>query len=87
MSPNNKLSNRQTVAERVVERVDESIKADIMHWAAFYVSIFMVFCFGFAWCTKHPDKQEVRMRLGSKKIFHLEAWVIKVMSLYKVLSR
>ncbi|KAL0954298.1 hypothetical protein HGRIS_003300 [Hohenbuehelia grisea] len=52
----------KTVAERVVERVDESLKADIMHWAAFY---------------------EVRMRLGNKKIFHLEAWVVKVMSLYK----
>lgn len=24
------------------------------------------------------------MRIGSKKIFHLEAWVIKVMSLQKV---
>lgn len=24
------------------------------------------------------------MRLGSKKIYHLEAWVVKVMSLYKV---
>ncbi|KAG5652157.1 hypothetical protein H0H81_006042 [Sphagnurus paluster] len=53
----------KTVAERVVERVDESLKADIMHWAAFY---------------------EVRMRIGSKKIYHLEAWVVKVMSLYKV---
>ncbi|KAF8529864.1 P-loop containing nucleoside triphosphate hydrolase protein [Gautieria morchelliformis] len=52
----------KTVADRVVERVDESLKADIMHWAAIY---------------------EVRMRQGSKKIFHLEAWVIKVMSLYK----
>ncbi|KLO17136.1 P-loop containing nucleoside triphosphate hydrolase protein [Schizopora paradoxa] len=52
----------KTIAERVVERVDETIKPDIMHWAAFY---------------------EVRMRLGSKKIFHLEAWVIKVMSIYK----
>ncbi|KAF9493136.1 P-loop containing nucleoside triphosphate hydrolase protein [Pleurotus eryngii] len=52
----------KTVAERVVERVDEALKADIMHWAAFY---------------------EVRMRVGSKKIFHLEAWVVKVMSLYK----
>ncbi|GLB40259.1 putative P-loop containing nucleoside triphosphate hydrolase protein [Lyophyllum shimeji] len=52
----------KTVAERVVEKVDESLKADIMHWAAFY---------------------EVRMRLGSKKIYHLEAWVVKVMSLYK----
>lgn len=24
------------------------------------------------------------MRIGNKKIFHLEAWVVKVMSLYKV---
>jgi len=24
------------------------------------------------------------MRLGNKKIFHLEAWVVKVMSIYKV---
>ncbi|KAF8627060.1 hypothetical protein AX17_006400 [Amanita inopinata Kibby_2008] len=52
----------KTVAERVVERVDESLKADIMHWAAFY---------------------ECRMRNGNKKIYHLEAWVVKVMSLYK----
>ncbi|THV07238.1 P-loop containing nucleoside triphosphate hydrolase protein [Dendrothele bispora CBS 962.96] len=52
----------KTVADRVVERVDETIKADVMHWAAVY---------------------EVRMRIGSKKIYHLEAWVVKVMSLYK----
>jgi hypothetical protein len=24
------------------------------------------------------------MRMGNKKIFHLEAWVVKVMALYKV---
>jgi len=24
------------------------------------------------------------MRLGNKKIYHLEAWVVKVMSIYKV---
>ncbi|KAI0783618.1 P-loop containing nucleoside triphosphate hydrolase protein [Abortiporus biennis] len=52
----------KTIADRVVDKVDESLKADIMHWAAIY---------------------EVRMRVGNKKIFHLEAWVIKVMSLYK----
>ncbi|KAG2355061.1 P-loop containing nucleoside triphosphate hydrolase protein [Suillus spraguei] len=52
----------KTVAERVVDRVDEAIKADVMHWAALY---------------------ETRMRLGNKKIYHLEAWVVKVMSLYK----
>ncbi|KAI0710157.1 P-loop containing nucleoside triphosphate hydrolase protein [Earliella scabrosa] len=52
----------KTIADRVVEQVDEALKADIMHWAAIY---------------------EARMRIGNKKIFHLEAWVIKVMSLYK----
>ncbi|KAF5340887.1 hypothetical protein D9758_012175 [Tetrapyrgos nigripes] len=52
----------KTVADRVVERVDEAIKADVMHWAAVY---------------------EMRMRIGSKKIYHLEAWVVKVMSIYK----
>ncbi|KIP11197.1 hypothetical protein PHLGIDRAFT_21849 [Phlebiopsis gigantea 11061_1 CR5-6] len=52
----------KTIASHVVDKVDESLKADIMHWAAVY---------------------EVRMRVGNKKIFHLEAWVVKVMSLYK----
>ncbi|KAI3607646.1 dna replication factor c subunit [Moniliophthora roreri] len=52
----------KTVADRVVEKVDEQIKADVIHWAAIY---------------------ETRMRIGSKKIYHLEAWVIKVMSIYK----
>ncbi|KZT73631.1 P-loop containing nucleoside triphosphate hydrolase protein [Daedalea quercina L-15889] len=52
----------KTIADRVVDQVDESLKADIMHWAAIY---------------------ENRMRVGNKKIFHLEAWVVKVMSLYK----
>lgn len=28
--------------------------------------------------------QELRMRMGSKKIYHLEAWVVKIMCLYKV---
>lgn len=54
-----------------------------MHWAAFYVSSLSSSklahrCLYFV--------QEVRMRTGSKKIYHLEAWVIKVMSLYKVRS-
>ncbi|TCD65690.1 Replication factor C (RF-C) subunit [Steccherinum ochraceum] len=52
----------KTIADRVVDKVDENLKADIMHWAAIY---------------------ETRMRVGNKKIFHLEAWVVKVMSLYK----
>jgi replication factor C subunit 3/5 len=53
----------KTVADSIVLKVDEPLKADIMHWAAIY---------------------ENRMRVGSKKIFHLEAWVVKVMALYKV---
>jgi len=52
----------KTIAERVAEKVDDALKAEVMHWAAFY---------------------EVRMRMGNKKIYHLEAWVVKVMSLYK----
>jgi hypothetical protein len=28
---------------------------------------------------------ERRMRVGNKKIFHLEVWAVKVMSLYKVM--
>lgn len=70
----------QTIAERVVERVDETIKPDIMHWAAFYVSSPV----NESKLLSNIKSQEVRMRLGSKKIFHLEAWVIKVMSVYKV---
>ncbi|CAL1716590.1 unnamed protein product [Somion occarium] len=52
----------KTIADHVVDKVDESLKADIIHWAAIY---------------------EVRLRNGNKKIFHLEAWVVKVMTLYK----
>ncbi|KAI0034743.1 P-loop containing nucleoside triphosphate hydrolase protein [Vararia minispora EC-137] len=52
----------KTVADRVVDKVDENLKADVMHWAAIY---------------------ENRMRVGNKKIFHLEAWTVKVMSIVK----
>jgi replication factor C subunit 3/5 len=63
----------------VVQKVDESLKADIMHWAAIYVR--------YLFSEGNPAdslQQENRMCLGNKKIYHLEAWVIKVMSLYKV---
>lgn len=78
----------QTVAERVVDKVDEALKADIMHWAAFYVCGSSHECdlirFDADNLNFNCHLQEVRMRTGSKKIYHLEAWVIKVMSLYKV---
>jgi replication factor C subunit 3/5 len=72
----------QTVAERVVERVDEALKADVMHWATFYVRLYWVEQVLFL-----ISAQESRMRIGSKKIFHLEAWAVKVMTLYKVESK
>ena len=72
----------QTIADRVVEQVDEALKADIMHWAAIYVRPFLRnFRLGGLTLTR---LQEARMRIGNKKIFHLEAWVVKVMSIYKV---
>ena len=30
------LDHAQTLADRMVDRVDETLKADIVHWAAFY---------------------------------------------------
>jgi replication factor C subunit 3/5 len=52
----------QTVAERVADKVDEVLKAEIMHWAAFYVSPDIH-------CTSSRFEcvgvlQEVRMRMG-----------------------
>jgi len=52
----------KTICEGILEKVDEALKPEIIHWAAFY---------------------NLRMCQGSKMIFHLEAWVIKVMSIYK----
>lgn len=78
----------KTIADRLVDRVDEGLKADIMHWAAVYVRS-LVLSFPSLFWRLGADiaiyRQENRMRLGNKKIFHLEAWVVKVMSLYKVL--
>ncbi|WWD01204.1 hypothetical protein V866_008145 [Kwoniella sp. B9012] len=52
----------KTISERIVDRVDDALKPQIVHWAAYY---------------------ELRMRMGSKKIFHLEAFIAKVMTVYK----
>ncbi|SGY43817.1 BQ5605_C001g00065 [Microbotryum silenes-dioicae] len=61
------FSDEQTLTRRILERVDEPLKADVVYWAAFY---------------------EHRLRLGSKAIFHLEAFCAKIMSVYKrVFSR
>ncbi|WWC69290.1 uncharacterized protein I206_103228 [Kwoniella pini CBS 10737] len=52
----------KTISERIVDKVDDALKPQIVHWAAYY---------------------ELRMRMGSKKIFHLEAYIAKVMTIYK----
>ncbi|WVW82893.1 hypothetical protein I302_104907 [Kwoniella bestiolae CBS 10118] len=52
----------KTISERIVDKVDDALKPQIVHWAAYY---------------------ELRMRMGSKKIFHLEAFIAKVMTVYK----
>ena len=41
-----------------MDKVDDVLKAQIIHWAAYY---------------------ELRMRQGSKKIFHIEAFIAKIM--------
>lgn len=43
---------------KLVPKVDDTLKAEIVKWSAFY---------------------EHRVRMGSKVIFHLEAFVAKVM--------
>lgn len=73
------------MAERVVERVDENLKADIMYWAMFYVSLLRIYHLRLVGAYPlYLFTKETRMRIGNKKIYHLEAWVVKVMSLYKV---
>ncbi len=53
----------KTLCWKLVERVDEQLKPEMVKWAAFY---------------------EHRMKLGSKVIFHLEAYVAKVMRVYEM---
>ncbi|TIB03434.1 hypothetical protein E3P96_00739, partial [Wallemia ichthyophaga] len=52
----------KTLLDVILTMVDDSIRADLIYWAAFY---------------------EHRMRKGSKQIFHLEAFIAKVMSIHK----
>ena len=67
------LCSLQTIAERLVERSDEQLKQQIIHWAAHYVRQ----------CPFYDSaltQQELRMRQGAKNIFHLEAFIAKVMT-------
>lgn len=50
----------KTLAWNLLLKTDDSLKGQVVHWAAFY---------------------EHRIRLGSKTIFHLEAFVVKYMRL------
>ena len=52
----------KTLCWKLVEKVDDVLKAEIVKWASFY---------------------EHRIRLGSKVIFHLEAFVAKFMRIFE----
>ena len=52
----------KTLVHELTRNLDDSLKADIYEWAAFY---------------------EHRIALGSKEIFHLEAFIAKFMAIYK----
>lgn len=52
----------KTLVMELLPTLDDSIKADVVTWAAFY---------------------EHRIALGSKEIFHLEAFIAKFMAIYK----
>lgn len=58
-----------------MEKVDDTLKPQIIHWAAHYVS-----CHTLEKESMKLIKQELRMRMGSKKIFHIEAFIAKVMT-------
>jgi replication factor C subunit 3/5 len=55
-------STCQTLTFKLMPRIDDALKADVVKWSAFY---------------------EHRIRMGSKVIFHLEAFVAKFMRLYE----
>ncbi|CAG7917781.1 unnamed protein product [Penicillium olsonii] len=52
----------KTLTFKLVARVDDALKSDVIKWSAFY---------------------EHRIKLGSKVIFHLEAFVAKFMRIYE----
>ena len=52
----------KTLAIELTRNLDDSIKQDVLEWAAFY---------------------EHRIAMGSKEIFHLEAFIAKFMAIYK----
>ena len=50
----------QTLVSVLLRRVDDEIKVEVIHWAAYY---------------------DHRMHLGSKPIFHLEAFIARFMAM------
>ena len=52
----------KTLAKELMKNLDDSLKKDVIEWAAFY---------------------EHRIAMGSKEIFHLEAFIAKYMAIYK----
>jgi len=66
----------------LMRRVDDDLKRDIVMWAAHYVGFASLSLFE-ASLSLGLVLQEHRLKIGSKAIFHIEAFVAKFMSLYK----
>lgn len=72
----------QTLVRDLMKMLDDELKHQVAYWAAFYVSpLPHRHRHSHAHLLVHA--QEHRINLGSKEIYHLEAFVAKFMSLYK----
>ena len=65
-----------------MDKVDSELKYEVSYYAAVYVRNNSFRFAEFVWLTA-PKLQEHRMQLGSKPIFHIEAFIAKFMSLFK----
>lgn len=70
----------KTITEALLLKVDNELRPQIIHWAAHYVSPYSC-----SPCQVADTQflQELRLQQGSKKIYHIEAYFAKIMSLYK----
>ena len=62
--------------------LDSEIKFEVIKWAAFYVSS-PIMTKSRKGITHSDYSKEHRLQIGSKAIFHLEAFVAKFMAIYK----
>lgn len=85
----------QKLCDFLMDRCDETLKPQISEIAAYYVSparacvwhaitqFISAFSRWLAFLTSAPLSQEHRMQIGSKAVFHIEAFLARFMHLYK----